>query len=124
MYKILSKIVFSDEIMENFELFLFIETLLKDLLRSYLAYELIQFNRMDTFAVARHRLSSGHFNENKLNVLKEVNSTIYHSTRKTYFINYTKKEDLFQHRKESYPKLKFAQIFSLILIKFIIPLYT
>lgn len=55
--KVVSKIVFSDE-MENFELFLFIETFLKDLLRSYLAYELIKFNRMDTFAVAQHRLSS------------------------------------------------------------------
>lgn len=65
----MSKIVFPDE-MENFELFLFIETFWKYLLRSYLAYKLIQFNRMDTFAVAKHRLSSGHFNENKFNVLK------------------------------------------------------
>lgn len=67
--KVVSKIVFSDE-MENFELFLFIESFYKDLLCSYLAYEPIKFNRMHTFAVARHRNSSGHFNKNNLNVLK------------------------------------------------------
>lgn len=66
---VVSKIFFSDE-MENFESFLFIETFLKDLSRSYLAYDLIKFNRMDPFAVAQHRFSSRHFNENNLNVLK------------------------------------------------------
>lgn len=62
--------------MEYFELFLFVETFLKDLLRCYSACPRIKFNRMDKlFAVAQHRLLSGHFNENNLNVLKEVNST-------------------------------------------------